>query len=59
MAFLGLAILDAVVTISTLMARVRTLAQRLAMVEERLPEVENSTDTSLSEPSPQGVTRQA
>lgn len=34
--FLGLALLDAVVTISRLTDRVRTLAQRVALLDERL-----------------------
>ena len=51
--FLGLALLDAVITISRLTDRVRTLAQRLAMLDERLDRlVEHSDAVGSQEPSP-------
>lgn len=37
--FLGLALLDAVITISRLSVRTRTLAQRVAILDERLQDV--------------------
>lgn len=38
-AFLGLALLDAVITISKLSVRTRTLAQRLAIMDERMEQL--------------------
>jgi hypothetical protein len=52
-AFLGLALLDAVITISKLSVRTRTLAQRLALMDERIEQMarqlgssDNTTDAT-------------
>ena len=47
-AFLGLALLDAVITISKLSVRTRTLAQRLAMMDERMEQMSRQLQTETS-----------
>ncbi len=50
-AFLGLALLDAVITISKLSVRTRTLAQRLAIMDERLEQMSRQLQTTHGPPS--------
>lgn len=45
-AFLGLALLDAVITISKLSVRTRTLAQRLAIMDERMEQMARQLQTT-------------
>lgn len=51
-AFLGVALIDCVITISRLTDRTRTLAQRLAIVEERLARMEGTTATGRPSDAP-------
>jgi hypothetical protein len=56
-AFLGLALLDAVITISKLSTRTRTLAQRLAIMDERMEQMARTlqaTDPPASSQSTPG-----
>ena len=52
-AFLGLALLDAVITISKLSVRTRTLAQRLAIMDERLEQMSRQLQAPEGPPSNQ------
>jgi hypothetical protein len=47
-AFLGVALLDCVVTISRLTDRVRTLAQQLAILEEKIATLNGNSDDSAA-----------
>lgn len=50
-AFLGVALIDCVITISRLTDRSRALAQRLAIVEERLAQLEQNVGTETDDAS--------
>ena len=52
-AFLGLALLDAVITISKLSVRTRTLAQRLAIMDERMEQMSRQLRAPEGPPSNQ------
>lgn len=51
-AFLGLALLDAVITISKLSVRTRTLAQRLAIMDERMEQMSRQLQETQTTTSP-------
>ena len=52
-AFLGMALLDAVITISKLSVRTRTLAQRLAIMDERMDQISRQLQAPEEPPSNQ------
>lgn len=52
--FLGIALLDAAITISRLSVRTRTLAQRVAILDERLEDLRRQTTSELVDESAHG-----